>query len=164
MRVYVAAVLLLCVCSAVARISPVVDVIAKLTFFDFPCRPLTLPSSVQLECYVNSTFQIGANWVYCNCSADNTLIHEWYANGLSGVYTYVTNFSTNVCTPSGAMYVSARGACGGGEPYDAYAAHALEAYIATTQTGSSWPVNANLGAGLVAVLVAVFAYGVGRIC
>ena len=135
-----AAWIMACLCALVALTSGKVvqvDVIMKLSYFAYPCLPATLPSVVELECYLNKTVQVGNNLVYCNCSADKALVLEYYLNSLTGVYTYANNFSTNACVSNGIQYVSAYGTCGGGEPYDAHVAHALEAYTVTTQTGKS---------------------------
>jgi hypothetical protein len=94
----------------------------------------------------------------CNCSADKSLIFK-YSFSTLGVYTYVSNFSTNVCTSRGTMYATVTGMCGG-ESFDDYYAQRMGIYAVTTQKGSSstdlqdeWSVNAKYGAGLFAVFL-----------
>ena len=119
------------------------DTILKLSYPVAPCLPASLPRLVEVECQLNSTVSIGGGFVYCNCTADRSHVIKWTYN--AGVYTYVGNFTTNTCTGFNNLYASVNGVCGGGEPYDNYLAHLLEAHTVTTQRGT---VNTTWCAGL----------------
>lgn len=146
---YILVVLALCVACVVAGV-PASDTIMKITYPHPTCLPATLPVVIEVVCHINRTVLLGTVSFMCNCSADGGTIQRWSYVG--GVYTSVGNFTSNTCLPGASMYTSVFGSCGG-EPYDSYLAHLLEAQMVTTQHGA---VNATWGAGLCSWFLGVF--------
>jgi len=140
------------------------DTILRITYFTNQCTPVSAPAAVDFECIIGSTRQKASGvWMFCNCTADGSLILRWGFNAVTGVYTGSGNVSTNTCnTAAGFMYASTLGTCGNSLPYDEYMAHALEAYTAITQQGGAatktLTVNAISGAGLFHAL-ALYMFG-----